>query len=232
MVLPGSVTETLTLRGLALRTEQVLCAPGVTTVFAESGQRVAAGQAVAELAEGELLCSPGSALFFSDTDGYEFLDPSLSESLDARGLEALMAQPPQREKTAIGRLVTGRDWIYAALASQSPPPGDYELLFEGAQQAVPARLLRSEDGLLLFRLTAREGLMSLRTVSAQLLLRRLSGLELPVSAVHFARDGTTTVNILTVHGPESRTVTLIYRDEERCLAALDSLTSGSTVIIG
>ena len=90
VVLPGSVTETLELRGLALRRERALLGRGPVTLLPENGQRVAAGQAVAELLDGELLCAPGSALFFSDTDGREDLDPELLEDLDARGLEALM----------------------------------------------------------------------------------------------------------------------------------------------
>ena len=232
VVLPGSVTETLELRGLALRRERALLGRGPVTLLPENGQRVAAGQAVAELWDGELLCAPGSALFFSDTDGREDLDPELLEDLDARGLEALMARRSQADWNAFGRLVTGRDWYFAALCREAPPPGDYEILFEGTDRAVPARLLRAEDGLVILRLTWQEGLMSLRIARAQLILRRLQGLQLPADAVRTQPDGTNTVELLTVHGPETRAVTLIYRDESLALCAPEELSPGSTVIIG
>ena len=38
--------------------------------------------------------------------------------------------------------------------------------------------------------------------------------------------------LLTVHGPETRAVTLIYRDESLALCAPEELSPGSTVIIG
>ena len=232
VLLPGSITETIPLRGLALRRETLLLAQGPVTLLPENGQRVAAGQTVAELWDGESLCAPGSALFFTDTDGWEDLGPELLEELDAQTLEQLMARPGRRDWNALGRLVTGRDWYFAALAGEDPAPGDYELLFEGTDRAVPARLLRSEDGLLVFRLTWQEGLMSLRLARGELILRRLRGLEIPAGALRDQPDGTTTVELLTVHGPETRAVTLIYRDEDLALCAPEDLTPGSTVIIG
>ena len=207
VVLPGSVTETLELRGLALRRERALLGRGPVTLLPDNGQRVAAGQAVAELWDGELLWAPGSALFFSDTDGREDLDPELLEDLDARGLEALMARRSQADWNAFGRLVTGRDWYFAALCREAPPPGDYEILWQ-------------------------EGLMSLRVARAQLILRRLQGLQIPADAIRDQPDGTSTVELLTVHGPETRAVTLIYRDEDLALCAPEELSPGSTVIIG
>ena len=64
------------------------------------------------------------------------------------------------------------------------------------------------------------------------ILRRLRGLEIPAGALRDQPDGTTTVELLTVHGPETRAVTLIYRDEDLALCAPEDLTPGSTVIIG
>lgn len=227
------VSETLALEGIILRREQLIEGPG--EISAPAGQRLAAGTLLGRTASGAQIRAGESALYYPDWDGYEGLGPELAEDLDAAGLEALLKGKPRRVKNALGRLVPGREWFYAALLREgdAPEPGRYRLLFEGQEEAVPASLLRAEDGLLIFRLSVQEGALE-RKPRARLILRELRGLELPTDALE-QRDGEPGVELLQVSGPEWTPVSLIYRDEQRCLVAPASqdggLVPGSSVLL-
>lgn len=234
-----TVSESLPLRGIAVRREQLLRSPLPLASSPSEGERVPAGALIARLPGGEELRSPGSALFFSDTDGFEHWSPELLEGLDAAGLQAMLDEEPRRQTGVRGRLVLGRDWLFAALCQQGrePEPGKVRLQFGTREESVPARLLRAENGLLLLRLSCgeSEGLLSLRKTEARLILRELSGIALPPEAVHTDPEGDEYVNILTLHGPERRSVTILYREEGRWIAdpegGEDALRPGSTVLI-
>ena len=141
---PAMAETGTALCGLALRTESVLDAP----LDASDGERLR-----------------GRGVYFAACDGYETLDPTLWDTLDADALKTLLETPPGEPGAA--RLVTGTAWFFAALLTEgeTPETGPCRLRFDGFERSVPARLVdvRENKGrtLLLLRLT--EGGDYLRT---------------------------------------------------------------------
>ena len=148
---PAMAEAETALRGLALREETVLDAP-------------------LEAGDGERL--RGLGVYFAACDGYETLDPSLWETLDADTLSALLDTPPGEPGAA--RLVTGTAWFFAALLpeGEAPEKGPCRLRFAGFARPVPARLVdtREDAGrtLLLFRLTEGGDYLRIRSIDADI----------------------------------------------------------------
>lgn len=167
------------LEGLVLRREQALCAEG--ELLAEDGRRLAAGAPLVRTETGTLTAQ-APALFCADLDGLESLDPEQLEDLSVRELRELLETEPQVPGQALGRLVSGWDWYYAALAPAGTAPEEgsvCRLRFPGLEE-LPARLVSrreaGEEEALVFRLTrgGREAL-SLRKTGAELILPASSG---------------------------------------------------------
>lgn len=166
---PAVTAAPVLLRGIAIRSEQSFdCSPG-----AECGVRLAAGSAFGTAADGSVLYTDSSAVFFDSCDGFESLSPALLPELTAGSLDALLSSKPDKRGTC--RLVTGRDWYFAALAPNAfliPQRPRCRLMFPDTGRAYDAYIISAsapEDGgqVLLFRLTAGDDLcLSLRQVSA------------------------------------------------------------------
>lgn len=219
-----SVTDSVKLQGLAVRRERLIRSPGGGRVTAGEGLRVPKGGQLA-LEDGRPLPADSSGLFFSDTDGLESLGPEALEGLDVKGLEALLSLEGRPEGDALGRLVLGCDWYYAALAPQEaalPEPGPCALLLDGRR--LSARLLSvspPEDGqvALVLRLTEDDGeLLRLRKAEAELILAEYSGLELPEEAL-VRSDGGAFVYTISAGAVERKAVTLLYDDDKSAVAA-------------
>ena len=235
-----TVTDSLELTGLVIRREQVICSPGKAQFFPSGGDRLPADGLVAVFQDGAELRAPSSALFFPDCDGFEALSPDILPSLSCQELEALLQQEAAPDREAVGRLVFGWDWYFAALPAPDaalPAEGRCTLLFDGMEQSVPAELISAGEELpFILRLTyGREEYLRLRKAQAQLIFSEHSGLELPEEAVRQDADGTEYVYTVTAGIIERRPVEIIYRAEGRCLAAVssqaDALREGNTLIV-
>ena len=165
------VTQTVTLRGVAVRYESVFDCAGT----AENAQRLSAGSPFGLDENGDELYSDASAVYFSESDGFEYLSPDKLDELNPDELEELLSMPVKEASSP--RLVTGFAWYYAALAPETAPIpeiGRCRLLFDGFQNETDAYLVSAsaaENGrrVLLFRLTAGgEAYLSLRQTSANI----------------------------------------------------------------
>lgn len=235
-----TVTDSLELTGLVIRREQLICSPGKAQLCPADGERLPADSLIAVFHDGSELRSQASALFFSDYDGFEYLSPDSLSSLSRRDLEALLQQGAEPDKGAIGRLVSGWDWYFAALPESDaalPSPGRCTLLFEGMEQGVAAELISAgEDLPFILRLTCGgEEYLHLRKTKAQLIFSEHTGLELPEEAVRQDADGNEYVYTITAGLVERRPVEILYRAEGRCIAAVstraDALREGNTLIV-
>ena len=237
VVCRSTVADSLELTGIAVRREQLVCSSG-GAALAEDGRRVPSGANLTET-----VLAPASAVFCTDFDGLEGLSPDKLKDLSVPALRALMETEPVKPAGAVGRLVMGYDWYFAALA----PAGvelngeEYSLCFEGLDQRVRARLLsQSEEAegqvALLFRLTqgGREYL-SLRKTRVALVLSEITGLELPEEAVIPGEDGHEFVYTLTAGELRETAVEILYTAEGRCIAAVskeaNGLREGMTVAV-
>jgi len=239
-----SVTESVPLEGIALRQEELLCAPEGAVPAVPGGTRVPGGTLLAVFADGETLTAPGSVLFFDDWDGLETLSPALPGLDEVSAVQALLDLQPPLSPGAFGRIVTGRAWCFAALAPavELPAPGARcELYFDGIDRPLPARLLSvsaAEGGqrALLLRLTdGGADCLSLRKCSARLVLGEYSGLELPRAALRYDAAGMPYVHTVSAGELHAVPVELIYTSGELCVAAVsqgpDALREGSVLLV-
>ena len=145
------------LRGILLRHELLLAEaiPG-----AAEGERLSAAETGTE---------PG--LFFSGTDGYEFLSPEDARPLSPEALDRLLALPP--EKSGGAKLVTGWDCCCAALLVSGEPPAPgarCRVRLDGADRAYEAAVLAVDENAVLLRFTeGLELLCRLRFVEGEIL---------------------------------------------------------------
>ena len=167
----AEVTQTVTLRGVAVRQERVFDCAGT----AENAQRLCAGSPFGLDENGDELYCDASAVYFSHSDGFESLSPDTLSTLTADELEDILSSP--LEESSAPRLVTGFAWYFAALAPETAPvpeTGRCRLLFDGFQNETDAYLVSAsaaDNGrrVLLFRLTAGgEAYLSLRQTSANI----------------------------------------------------------------
>lgn len=237
------IRDSAQLQGIVLRSELSLRFDRGSETLAPDAERLAAGETLALDAEGAPVRSPCSAVFFSDTDGYEHLSIASLEPLCVPGLKALLSEAPHDQGD--GRLVTSHAWYFAALTAdtkQLPSSGSCSIQFDTLPEAVPAQILalsEPEDGRRAILLRLSQGgseYLSLRKTGASLLFSEYTGLYLPQEAIAQAEDGTDFVYILSAGVVETQPVELIYRGSGFSLAAMSSqpgaLREGDRVVMG
>lgn len=236
-----TLTESVELHGVAVRSEQALTLARGGEFAAESGKRLPCGALLAG-GGGESVTAPSSSIFFDTCDGYESLSPADLFPLSVSSVDALLARKP--DKPADGRLVLSNDWYFAAVSGSSalPSEGFCRVSFDPASAPVEAcvvSLSKQEGGrrAILLRLTAGgDAMLSLRQCSARLIVGEYSGLKAPEAAVRQMPDGTNYVNTIAAGGVETTAVDILYSADGFCLIApvgsSDLLRDGSRVTVG
>ena len=170
---PAAAAEAgISLCGIVLRSETPLVLPPSAELLAEDDTRVPAGGALARLADGSLLTAPCAAVYRADTDGLEALSPACLETLDAAGLQRLLAQAERPDREARGRLITDHAWYFVCPAPSEidlRPGQSCRLRFSEQKTPLRARLIRQSDAVLVFRLTEGGDCLSLRRCEAELM---------------------------------------------------------------
>lgn len=237
------IRDSAELQGIVLRSEQTLSFDRGTEPLAEDGRRLAAGDILAIDSEGRGLSSPCSAIYFSDTDGYEHLNADAIEPMDISALEELMAEKPGDRGD--GRLVTGKSWYYWAICDPEdrlPPSGSCNIQFDGMNESIPARILslsepeNNRQAILLRLDRGGSEYLRLRMTGAKLLFSEHSGLYLPEEAIMQAPDGTDFVYTLNAGVLEMQPVEIIYTGSGFSLVREDSgagsLHEGDRIAMG
>lgn len=232
-----TISDCVEMTGIALREEQSADCSG----SAENGTRLPAGAVYAFDADGAELCTPESAIFFSECDGYEYLSPADGENLTVASLNELLRMKPENKGGA--RIVTGRAWYYAALI-----PADAPLPAKGLCRITPdetgetitaciVSVSAAEGGkrALLLRLTEDSPeCLSLRHFSASLVTHEYSGLMIPENALRQDEDGKNYVITTTALDEIKAPVDVIYTGAGFCLVSPEDremLRDGSRVIL-
>lgn len=233
-----TLTDSAMLCGIAVRSEQPICFDRSVSLTAEDARRIPAGGQLGMTRDGSRVCSSGSAVFFSDCDGYEYLSPAQLEGLTVDSVQALLDGKPQSGDYD-GRLVAGYVWYYAALTEHSDKlceNGRCRVLFDGFAQPVDAAIIYlspevSGKNALLLRLTAGgSDYLSLRRTDARLVFSEYSGLAVPPKAVFTDSDGNNFVYTLTAGLSQRLAVDIIYQDEELSLIEAAGLREGMSVL--
>jgi len=166
----ASTEDKLRLKGIVLRREEQLENYGRADFSALDGVRLSSGEKYSP--EHEALTQ--SAVFFTSSDGYEYLSPEDAVGLSPALLTELLSSRPE---SAVGpRLVYGFDYYYAAFLSGSEDisPGPCRVKFQGFDDSCRAQLISvSHHGgktALLLRLTqGGPEYLSLRFAEAELI---------------------------------------------------------------
>lgn len=221
-----TVSDSLELTGLAVRSEEPLSHSRGEAPPAGDFERLPAGEA-----------SKLPALYLADCDGWERLSPEDLQGLTVGSLEALLSSAP--DKAGDARLVTGWAWYYGALTQDTDTeltPGPCLLLFDGFAQPEEARLISvspAERGrrALVLRLTAGDrDSLSLRRTGAKLILNRYSGLKVPLSALKEDGDGCCVYTVSAL-GYEKQAADIIYLGGDFALISGQALREGLRVLI-
>ena len=222
---PGSIRESAALEGIAIRSEALFPAAGLSV---EDGARIPAGTPLSQ--EGaQAVFAPSSALCFAGSDGYETLSPEALHPFSLERVGELMDYTPERADSAPLRLVYDFSWYYAAVTPEPCPLEEgawAQVLFSGMESPVSARVCAVDKEADSTALLLRIGAMSpeylrLRKCSAELIIAEHSGLAIPAAAVLSDSGGAEFVYILTAGKRERREVEIIYTQGEMCIAALD-----------
>ena len=160
------------LSGIVLRSETPPMLSPSAELLAEDDARIPAGGALARLEDGSLLTAPCAGVYRADTDGLEALSPACLETLDAAGLQALLAQTGTPDREARGRLITDHAWYFVCPAPTDlvlRPGESCHLRFSEQRTPLRARLVRQNGAVLAFRLTEGGDCLSLRRCEAELM---------------------------------------------------------------
>ena len=159
------------LSGIVLRCEENLDEAVAETLSPSDGCRLSPGDFLS-LGVGE---AAQTAVFFSQSDGFEYLSPADAENLSPRLLSSLLTSEPDSRQGS--RIVYGFDFYYAAFISgyDDISPGPCRIKFEGFDESCRAEIISvvSEGGrtALLMRLTqGGSEYLSLRFADAELIL--------------------------------------------------------------
>jgi len=217
-----TVTDSIALEGIALRSEQLLASEGEQVLSFENGKRIAADG------------SRESAIFFEDTDGYEYLKAD-EETFSPAKLDEFLSSE-KRETDAAGRFIEKRTWYFAAYAEDDISCGEYKIRFDGfdeKQDCAVVKSLPAPEGktAVLIRLRiGKNGYLHLRRCRGEIIRNEYSGLEVPVNAVSRDDDGNYFVNKLTAAGEKPCPVEIIYIGEDFYLInPTDELYAGARV---
>lgn len=138
--------------------------------------------------------SPG--LFFSSTDGYEYIRPEKVKGIGPEDLRKLFDEPQDTPPTVIGKLASPLDWYYAAIVSSEGAEklavGKSATLDFGRYSSEPLNVTvisktAGDDGeyAVVFRgTTAVSEMLSIREASAEIVFGKTAGIRVPKEAVY------------------------------------------------
>ena len=186
------------------------------------------------------LISPASGVFTPLLDGCESISPAVLENLSVKSLRTLMAGHPKLDKRCYGKLITDYKW-YCAVLLQS---NDCASLRKGERVALDLSAKRAglcpmtvetvsaeSEGVCAVLLSSDTQLsetLELRTVSCPLVLRSVTGVRLPASALQQSGKEYT-VLIDTGISERRETVSVLHRESDWVL--VEGIEPGVTVVV-
>lgn len=222
------VGDGMTVSGFVVRHESLLTSQWSTTLSFPEGQWIGGGQAV-DTPDHSALVLPRGGYVSREADGYEgVLTPEFVLSCKGKELKAL--RPHTLPENTVGRLIHGQTWYFVA-------PGDFPSLRVGETLSLSignveckARVLRTQELLLLECNEYAHRVTALRECSAQLITQTLIGIALPGQAVYY-EAGEACVYVLHGGRARRRTVTLLRTEGDRVWVDPTDLPEGAQVIL-
>lgn len=191
----------------------------------------------------DILTAPAAGLFAAELDGWEKLGPVLADNLTVSSLRPLLSYKSTVDRRAYGKLITGYEWTFAALADQEEAacliPGsavtlDLTAYRAGRPQMTVISVSEPEDGVCAVNLRTDRGLTdtaSLRRVSCTAVTGEISALRIPESAVRVDERYGPCVYTDPGDGPLLIPVTVLHRGEQEALISSPLLHAGDNVLL-
>jgi multidrug efflux pump subunit AcrA (membrane-fusion protein) len=175
---------------------------------------------LAQNTDTQTIAAPMSGVFSAVVDGYESTGPDKLKDLTPTSLQALFPDGQKTDSGALGKLITGITWYYAAVVDESDAV-KLQAIVDKAASAKPAykpaatlqftktyntkltmtieSVGQAENGKCVAVFSSKSNLTditALRKLSAQILFDTDRGLLVPTDAVHYKDDGTAYVYLL------------------------------------
>ena len=212
------ITESARLYGIALRQEQTVCSPDGRAFSFENFRKYSAAECAAVFG-----ADTGSAVYFDNCDGYEYLSPDNLSPFSAESFSQLINSESHSLRGTSGRLVSDDIWYFAARVDSGTVPQKGSVCtvcFDGLSERCRALVWDVDADCVLLRLSrSSEELLSLRKCSAQLIFGQYEGIEIPRSALRRDREGNFYICVLSTGLVENRSVDIIYSDENFVLSS-------------
>lgn len=192
----------------------------------------------------DVIKATGSGLFSSSTDGFEDIDPDSLDELDPAELKSLMAEERSSPELALGKLVYGSKWYYAAVMPEDKAndfdEGDevsmifgkyYSEYLDMKVESIGYADDNGECAVIFSCAEAMADVLDMRMQSAELILREDKGLRVPKKAVRVDEDGRVYVFTQTGIQAEKKLVTIMHDIGEHYVVSSESLRTGDVVIV-
>lgn len=185
------------------------------------------------------ISSPGSGVFSSVVDGYEELKPELLELLTPASLNELF-QPKQKDDAALGKLITGITWYFAAvmdasdagrLAGKETAAVQFTKTYQANLNMAVESIGQEENGKCVVVFSSNHQMSeitTLRKLTAEVVFDYYSGIVVPKAAIHLDEENKTFIYLLTGLQAEQVYVTILYEDGNNYVVE-DGIISGSVL---
>lgn len=222
------VGDGITVSGFVVRSESLLQARENLSFTLSEGQWVGGGQAVASLSGGSLVIPSGGYLSYT-ADGYEeLLTPEFVLGCKEEDLEAL--RPREVPSNTAGRLIRSQNWYFAV-------PGNFPefirgdtLLLQIGDLKCEAKILRTQEILLLECNSYIHRITHLRQTEARLTTLTFPAVPLPGKAVYY-EEGESCVYILLGAQARRRVVHILRIEGDQVWISPEDLPTGAQVIL-
>lgn len=203
---------------------------------------------IAQNTETKTIVSPMSGIFSSDIDGFEAIGPDAVKGLTPAALQALFTPNGKTEEPALGKLLTGITWYYAAVmdiedAQKLKINNQADVQFTKTYNANLMMKVESigaeENGKCVVIFSAKQNMSemtALRSLSSEIVFESRTGLLVPKEAVHQENGGKPYIYLLTGLQAEQVDVEL-WREQGDCYLVKDGTVSetvlreGSIIIV-
>lgn len=192
------------------------------------------------LSGANVLYAQRPGIFSAVCDGYEtVLTPQLLSELTPTRLQGLSAQGPG---DAVGKMIYGDTWYYAAVISQSDAEkiaGEAQLtlrLGKGLEQELSMQVIsvgEEENGKVVVLLSGDKYISQvtqLRHLAAEVILERYNGLRIPANALRLNDEGQSGVYCLVGFTARFKPVEVVYRGDGYTLVRAADDVAGSGIL--
>lgn len=192
----------------------------------------------------DIIRATHSGMFSETADGFEDVTPKSLKNLDTDGLKALMKEEREMPELALGKLVYGSTWYFAAImpvedADDFDEGDDVDMIFgkyysEYLDMNIEDIGFGDDNGecVVVFSCSeAMEDILDMRMQSAELILHEDRGVRVPKKAVRVDEDGEVYVFTQTGMQAEKTTVSIMHDIGDHYVVESEKLRPGDVVIV-